>query len=445
MNKIYTKKNVIISICFLWAFMLFLNCLTQICVDDYSYHYNMKDGTEVNTILDVFRALYDHYFVQNGRLVAHLFAYVFLLMPKMVFNLFNAGVFTYTVWKIYSISKNKNEKENPLLFWMIFGCIWIVEPAFGQVNLWLDGACNYLFALAFGLVYFAYYANLIQMEQTYKNTKEKILKIIGWGIFSFAFGSYSENLSIAVGLGCFVILLYIDFYLKKKIPVQAIIGIAMGLLGYAFLVLAPSSMNNKVAFMGIATYAYNFEQIVIHYYDSFKILLVIWIATVVIGFYEKKDIRRLFTSAVCMLISVMNSVLCTFGQYISDRSRCGSVIFLVLAIAMLLYDEWETKYQPIIMTVKWSITMLTLVWMVVGVYDIGLTHQKTANLENILWEAAANKSECVTVPRVDAATRYSSSYRLSELDPDDATAWPNCDYEKYFGIKEIYGTPKVEK
>lgn len=47
----------------------------------------------------------------------------------------------------------KQERENNLIALGIFACIWLLTPAFGQVMLWLDGACNYLWSLFFNLLF----------------------------------------------------------------------------------------------------------------------------------------------------------------------------------------------------------------------------------------------------------------------------------------------------
>lgn len=431
-NWITNKKSVFWLGVIFTAFMFALNCLTQYTADDYSYHYNMLDGSKVNNLVDVMKALYDHYFVQNGRLVAHFFAYVFLLMPKLVFNVVNTAMFLFQLFLIYHLIRG--EKENAVILFLEFAFIWLYEPSFGQVNLWLDGSCNYLFSLVFALIYFKkFVGDLAERE------KISIWKTIGWCLFSFLVGAYSENLSFCLIFGCFVILLWVKVVQKRKIYIDSVLSIVFGGIGYLFLALSPSTVSNKTADFSISIFICNFKDIFKIYYEDFQFLLFMWVVALIVAFYCKVNAEKIFLSCICLFISLTSSLICMVAKYLSGRSMCGSTIFLILAVLILFYEVWDSKYQIAVASISGIVAVSTVVMLVVGVYDVMWTYNKTARREAYLKEAAANGEEYVVVERIDAKTKYSASYRLPELDPEDWTDYPNIDYEKYYGIDVILG------
>ncbi len=76
---------------------------------------------------------------------------LFLLLPPIVFKLINSIVFLSLSWLVYSIASWR--EHNALGLLAIFGCIWVLQPEFGQVFLWLTGAINYLWCGVLCLVF----------------------------------------------------------------------------------------------------------------------------------------------------------------------------------------------------------------------------------------------------------------------------------------------------
>ncbi|MGN1167839.1 MAG: DUF6056 family protein [Lachnospiraceae bacterium] len=487
-EKLHEKKTILWMGIAVIAFMLVLNCMTQYTADDYSYHYSMLDGSPVNSIPTLVKALYDHYFVQNGRILAHFFAYIFLMMPKMIFNVVNALMFGIQIYLIYRLAQSDSKKQNAIMFFLTFAFIWLFQPAFGQVNLWLDGACNYLFAVVFSLLFFYSFAKEVfvsekqmasveqkcsekqmasveqkcsekqmasveqkssekQMASVEQKSSEKQMALVEQKcsvgkcvlacIFSFLVGGYTENISFCLIFGCILILLWKAVVLKRKIRIDEILRIVSAVVGYAFLALSPSTIHNKSAEFSISIFICNFKDIFYRYYETFLVLLVIWVVALVVAFYCEIDKNKIFLSVVCMIISLCSALICMVAKYLSDRSLCGSTVFLILAVLYLLYPIWETKYQIVISAVAGIITMMTVVMLIVGVYDIMWTYNKTARREAFLRQSAAEGKTEVYVEPIDARTMYSASYRLPELNGDDPTVYPNIDYERYYGIDVI--------
>lgn len=432
MEGITNKKSIIVTGLAITIFMFLLNCMTKYAADDYCYQYNLADGSAVNNIFDVFRALYDHYMVHSGRVFAHFFVYIFLLLPKIVFNFCGAAIFALQIVLIYIMAKGKKEKHNVIILSIIFSLIWLYEPAFGQVNLWLTGACNYLFGITIAVGYFCSF-----VLELYEIKKTSISAAIAWCLFSFIFGGYSENISFCVAFGAVLILIWIRLVEKRKVGIFPILKIVFALAGYAFMILAPSTLERQAGNYSLSYYVYNIKNVIVRFFAAYRVPLLIFAGALVIAIYLKVNRKRIYLACVCVIVSICSSLMLFVASYISDRSLAASMVFLTLGIAILLYDIWESRYQLVAAILTGCVAVLLVEMLVVGVYDIMWTYNKTARREAYLKECAAKGQQEVVVERINAKTRYSSSYRLPELDSVDQTAYPNQDYEKYYRIESI--------
>lgn len=70
--------------------MLVFNHLTPLVGDDYVYAFSFVDEQRIDSVWDIFPSMWAHRFYANGRVVAHFFAQLFLMLPKTVFNVINA-------------------------------------------------------------------------------------------------------------------------------------------------------------------------------------------------------------------------------------------------------------------------------------------------------------------------------------------------------------------
>ena len=138
--------------------MLFCNFNTDLVADDYMYCFSFADNSRLDSVGDIFPSMAAHRHSMHGRVVAHFLVQLFLIMPKAVFNVFNAGFFAALVWLIYSIARS-GAKHNALLLMCCFGLIWILQPEFGQGYLWLEGSVNYLWCAVVFLIWLIPWAN----------------------------------------------------------------------------------------------------------------------------------------------------------------------------------------------------------------------------------------------------------------------------------------------
>ena len=140
------------ALVFLW--MLLLNVLTPYIADDFTFAYAFDTGLRLHSLPQLIKSLAYHYYEWSGRVVVKFFAQGFTMLPKFVFDLCNAAAYLGLGLVIYRLAAGRRRgRYDVLSFFLIEAALWEVSPAFGQTNLWMCGACNYLWA-SLGLLAF---------------------------------------------------------------------------------------------------------------------------------------------------------------------------------------------------------------------------------------------------------------------------------------------------
>lgn len=146
-----SRKTTIIIFSGIFILLLLCNSLTKPVADDFAYMYSWETHERITNFSQILPSMIAHSHLMNGRFVTHFLVQLFLMLPKFVFNIANTFVFTLMVFLAYRFSRA--ERNNNLLALSVFACIWIFTPLFGQVMLWVDGACNYLWSLCLNLIF----------------------------------------------------------------------------------------------------------------------------------------------------------------------------------------------------------------------------------------------------------------------------------------------------
>ena len=163
----------------IFLLMLLGNVLTPYAVDDWAYMHSFATGERLTRFGEIFPSMAAHAQTMNGRLFAHFWAQLFLLLPKAAFNIVNALIFTALIALLARLAQPEGERDNLILL-MIFCAVWVFVPAFGQVFFWLDGACNYGWGCVIGFAFLAPYIRLLD-----RDAKKKPLFWILWMLAGF--------------------------------------------------------------------------------------------------------------------------------------------------------------------------------------------------------------------------------------------------------------------
>ena len=118
--KQYFSKpmNVVIFIEFL--LVLLLNLFVVTTSDDLGYQIN-------HGLIDIFKREYIQYMTWTGRTVAHIFARIFLALPKIIFDICNSLCFVFFTYLIYLHVTKDKQRKHYILYIII--CLLVLESS----------------------------------------------------------------------------------------------------------------------------------------------------------------------------------------------------------------------------------------------------------------------------------------------------------------------------
>lgn len=426
-----SKKILYIAMGGIFLVALILNILTPMFVDDFTYLNSFATGERITNIWEIFDSMRAHYQVQNGRVIVHFFSQLFLLLPPIIFDIVNSVMFVMHIMLIYFYCKN-GKKTNVLLMLVITAFIWISVRAFGQVYLWLSGACNYSWAAVFCLLYIFPYISLMQGKRTLKNKRSEILYIfvgvfVGALLESISFGS------IIVGVCCII---FIKIYKKQKVRLWVFLSVVTQCMGYLFMMLSPASREYKVAKGGVITLLKNFLTILERYRDSALGLFVLWVVLIIVGIYLKMRKEILMGSAMSAILSVILAFIHIPAVFYGERCMLGSTLALIIAIGILLFAFWDTKYEMISTCVGLVAILLAIIEFFPGVADVASTYREYKNREAYIEEQKAKGVSELKLKAIWPETEYSAVWGLRDLEWDPNMR-PNVSMALYYGVEEI--------
>ena len=491
LQKKQHKTDLIAFLTIVFFVMLVLSALTPLVADDYNYAFNWSyedDLVRIDNYQLILDSMAAHRYYTHGRVLAQGLVSVFLMWPRWAFFVANAALstlFSYTLIHFF----RRNTSCNPFCSAAgVLALYWICMPVFGQVFLWLDGACNYFWAAAFSFI-------LLEAVFSLEQGEKKIVRFLFLLPFSFAVGSWSEHISFAALM---IQLLYLasEWIRMKKLPVLNALILLSGCGGYLFLMLAPSmlpSILKNRAREAVEDHVQTFSSILVSYGWVLIIaviliaLLCFWIikqpdkqTRVVLlfriafflclgadvcfgimdfsdgGFYAVISSTAVgFLSLLCIFLLTMLSaikkkvhgeaflmpLILFFGgmsallpflvaMYIPARGFCAPTVFTGIA-AVLLFGEIKAPQHnlaSILCAILFSLMFL------IGCEDILAVHQAEIERQAAIQKALAGDGVLVASPYPEK-TKYSAQYGL--LDIAEGEDWPKDMIKEFYGLKEI--------
>lgn len=431
------RRKIVTAGCVVIFLLLFVyNYLSLYIADDFSYLYSFADGKRISSIQDIYYSMIAHSQTMNGRLVAHTLVQFFGMLPPVIFDVVNALMFTAYILLLYRISVG--HEENVWLFFGIFSLVWLYQPGFSDVVLWQDGACNYLWAIVFGLLFIRVFVN----ECFFSLQIQGLCKKVVFLVFSLLFGAYSENISFAcilmaaTAVGSNVILN------KKKVSPYLATAIALVCMGYVSIYLAPAQWMNKAVGLDIVSLLTAFVNAVTAY-KMFGILCVAFVVLLTVNVYEKTDKSTLLIGALFLLGSLAANFIMVFAKGYQPRSATGAFAFLLVADAVLMQALFHNEKcsRAVLISLLATTMVVTVPALAEATRDIGKTYIEIRQNEAYIEECKAKGIMDIELPQLTSArTKYSIAYKGGNyLNMETSQTWPNIDMAKYYGVDSIIG------
>lgn len=451
-----------LTIIFLIIFLLMLYCNlhTGLLTDDYAYLFDFSDdyyymiptnlfplltAERITSVWQIFTSMGAHRFCMNGRVFAHFGVQLFLLLPHIIFKVVNALVFTAEIMCIYICSVKCNVKNltqgnrliRPLIPCFAFFCIWIFQPAFGQVNLWLDGSLNYLWAAVVTLIYIQGYINLC-LTGDFSASRSRFATAL-FIVFSFIAGAYSENSGVACIVFSIGIMLCIRLIKKERLRLRVYASLAATLAGFLYLIKAPAEFVEKVSPYGLNISALiTTLQRVLDAAASFLPLTILCVVLLVLAFLSDIDKNTLIIACMLFIAALAAYGCLIIASYIPRRSLFLTPVLLTLDCSILLAALLEGN-RKLVYSLIFALFILAPSRILSGVIDIDRTYEDTSARDRILEESAAAGLKDVYLPPLTHGgyTEYSPANGLLYLSYN-ADSYPNCYIAKYYGFEHVY-------
>ena len=413
--NISRKELLILLTIFILIFIL--NCLTPHLLDDFFYSLKFGTSEKITSLFDIINFQKEHYLNWGGRVLAHSIAQVFLIQPKIIFNILNSFMFIIEGLLIYKLVF-KQEKNNMYLI-LIYLLLWFINPVFGQINLWLVGSCNYLWTTCILLFYFYLFT------KNNNNKTEKFILII----FSFLAGLCNENSSLAI----IIMTILYSCFIYKKIDKVKISCILFSIIVYIFLIIAPGNFSR----VGDGNILSIINTVILNFQQKYVYLLIIFIIfSMLIILLNKKFKNKM---VIIYLIGLFVSIFSLIIVPISYLRNFYFAIVLVIICLTIITKELHKK------TMKGVICLLLVVFVIqysftlndyIKFYNfytkryIDLKYASAHDIKTIKLETYFSKNSKIPIS-------------VDELDlqksPDK---FPNFELSNYYGVDKIIGYNK---
>lgn len=422
---------------FLFVVIFFCNVLTLKVADDYNYCFSWEDGSLINNVSAIIPSMMAHAQTMNGRLFAHATAQFFLMLPDWIFDVVNTFVFVMQIPLIVKICKHRDDQNN-LLHAAIFCAIWVFELTFGQVNLWLDGACNYLWNVSLGLLFIQPYVRYFMSDSEIQVKLPKGLFLL----LSFIMGGWGESGSAAFIFIAGVLLLLSHVWQHKEVRAVHLVGIVLAMAGYLSMYLAPAQAGkgSTLSFLYLLS---GLIRCLVRLSDIW-LLVMAFAVLFILNFRNGTDKKTLVLAGVFFLGSMCANFILIFAVSYPERVALSTTVLLICADAILLQGIFsQGSYRAVAISLLVLLITTAPVQMLWGVYDIYNVYSLSKDNEVHLIQCAENGIKDVSLTVVQADTKYAAVWGLRYLSTDDASTWPNNAMAKYYGIDSIIGTDEA--
>lgn len=422
------------------AFLMFrLNRPTPWVVDDILKGEGAK---RLHTFQQYFDHIWGFYFSWGGRIWGELFAYLFLSIPKRVFDIINTIGYLVFTGLIY-VNITGKFKCSPSLFLMINFLLFACLPAFGQDILWISGTANYMWASIIPLLYIAFWRRYFDQEIKGFNELPAL-------IFSFVLavlsGWANENVSVAF---IFLAICYMAMYRDKygSIPHFAISGLIGLLVGTFLLWFAPGNFARFAAekhSKSILHMIHNVFHNVSALFDLNSTLLLILFFTmlVILGRSSKKGL-----SAIFMLAGVLSAVAMSVVGSVYMRTFLGPVVLMIIAVG-ILYDDWHDSVNVRKCRIVLFVCLCLGMHIFYATARNGINDYANAwnqNLEIIKVEKEKGNLDVYVNP-ITPKNKFCATYGLDDIKPKENNQhWLNQGVARAFGlhtIQSVHVTPQ---
>ena len=299
-----------------------MNCYTPFRSDDWHYCFIYGTTESIDSISDILKSQYIHYFEVNGRFTPHFIVQFFDgIAGKESFNLMNAIVFLLFLHLLTITINDKKDNKFATLSIITF-LIFLLIPGFKNCFLWMSGACNYLWSATF-LLYFNHLLSKDIPKKFYP-----LLFIYGW-----ICGWTHEGIVIGLLVGYFF---YYIIYRHKTYTSNYFLLCGF-IIGSIFLIFSPASINRALDHNTATNTSLIMKDylIALSHMNNIKMLLLLIIILYI--FRKTISIKQYLNDNIIWISAIISLfIFVLFTKHASEHSRFGFELFALILITQLI-------------------------------------------------------------------------------------------------------------
>ena len=496
MTQRKSNPGVIAGLALIFVLLLAANFLTPMTADDFLFsfsHAHWSRLTGVDEILPSMAALRQN---TNGRVLAHFFVQLFLLWPRPVFNVLNAAMGTLLFYILYRYVRRGERTRDLLLLLLLFSLLFLLLPAFGQVFLWLTGACNYAWT---AVVTFAFLYPFFSEYMGQGREAPLLVRLLHLPL-AFAAGAWSENGSLAVLCAAFAFL-GMSWLREKKPPRTLMLRFLVACGGFLFLMSAPSEWSGRRGEVSESTLTKALARLSGHFSpialllaglaallaaavliwllirkrqlgcrlcrgalalvllaglflfwrrdsaaaafisDTLMLLfaaLCLWAYLMLLGLEKGLDTRTMLSALIFALAGLASVLIFLVALYFPARSACPFICCTTLADALLLAALWDRGSRKPLWSTALAACALTLLLLPMAAEDIVSVHRQSRERDALLREASETPHAQAVVEPIVTRSKYPATW------PGDESYF-SYDIALYYGLDGFQVTEYVNE
>ena len=413
-----------------------LTSLTPYLADDYTYHHSWYDWARLTSIWQIPASIYAHGMKMNGRLVSHGLEQLFLLMPKLIFNLCNAAVYTWTVWEGHRICTRGRQPSLLILTVVALG-MWVFMPVFGAVTLWQVGSLNYFWSIPAVLLFLRPYVSAYLTPEP-SAARPRLWKRVLFIPYAFLVGMYSEIASFAgilMALG-FLLLLRTK---QRRVPAQRWLWLPLlaAVAGYVTMVTLPAELKSKAGDYSLFGLLNQFTNVVRILGEYHRILLLCWAVLMALSLVLEIDGKKRMVSLAFGLGALAAAFVMTGARNVPPRGTCVTAAYLLIACGVLMAELLHTASKPLCAGLAAALCVTFLLSFPVAANDILTTYRAWRIQDARIRESVAAGETAFVIEWPKATSPYNGFYGRKSLSRTDPEKWLNREMAFYYGLESL--------
>lgn len=422
------------------AFAVYLNFLTPLFADDFSYSVSFATKAPIKSFSELIGSQYLHYFTTNGRSVVHTLAQILLAIGKPALNVINGFAFYTLILLICYHAAGELKKIRAWQLVAVFAALWFFTPHFGGSYLWVMGGANYMYSPQIILLFLIPYNRFLRGRTKEQKSKGAAALIsVSMFLFGIVAGWTNENTSLAL-LAMVVLTDVYALIAKKKPRAWMWCGLAGNLVGAALLFFSPAQAKRLGAaggFGSLSDWLWRFLSISKRALLYFAVPLALVLISLVILIVRRKKQP---------ISDIPFVVIFSAGAFVSLYSMVGSpefpatvwsgilAFFLIPALFLVSGTRLFEGLLPALVCSLALVCAVTIHFSFVAPELIRINGEYAAREELIA--KAKESGDALEVDLISTESKYSPYSVFREMEYDEKV-WPNNAIANYYGIKSI--------